>query len=135
MRRRVLLIVGAVALLCGLVASAALALLVAPPVPPNLLPPDAVVAQVERAGAGQRRVFARLAQRGGLHDLHKHLTDNGWRLRRVNVLPEDDGQLYFRRSVGGYLLEVALVEPSGRGRGGVVVTYRRCVRHVTCAWR
>jgi hypothetical protein len=122
-------------LFCALLLGAAWALLVAPTLPPNLLPADAVVARVQPQGIGRSFVLARLGPRQGRQDLYAHLTAQGWRLRRVNVLPDDEDQIYFRRSMGGHLLEVAIVAPAGRGRGAVTVAYSRCLRRLTCGWR
>lgn len=132
MRRSLPLAAALAGLLCALLLGAAAAALAAPPAPADLVPPDAALAHVERMGGGRTLVVARLAPRRGLHALHSHLAAGGWRLRRVNALPEDEGQTYFRRSVGGYLLEVAIVTRAAGG-GPVSITYWRCVRHLSCA--
>jgi hypothetical protein len=134
-RRDLLLASGMVALICALLLGAAWALLVASPLPRDLLPPDAVVARVQPQGGGRSLIVARLGPRQGRQDLYAHLTAQGWRLRRVNVLPEDEDQVYFRRSMGGHMLEVAIVAPAGRARGAVAIAYSRCVRRLTCGWR
>jgi hypothetical protein len=134
-RRDLLLASGMAALLCALLLGAARALLVASPLPPDLLPPDAVVVRVQPQGGGRSLVIARLGPRQSRQDLYAYLTAQGWRLRRVNVLPEDEDQVYFRRSMEGHMLEVAIVAPAGRGRGAVTVAYSRCVRRLTCDWR
>jgi hypothetical protein len=134
MRRDLLPIAVLAALLCGLALAAAWALLAAPPVPARLLPADAVIAHTQPLAGGRRLVVARLAPRQGLHHLYRHFTEQGWRLGRANLLPEDDQQVYLRRSLGGYVLEVAVVAPAS-GRDGVAVTYLRCLRHVTCGRR
>lgn len=135
MRRDLLLASGVAALACALLLGAAWALLAASPLPPDLLPADAVVARVQPQGVGRSLVLARLGPRQGRQHLYAHLTAHGWRLRRVNMLPDDEGQVYFRRSMGDRLLEVAIVAPAGRGRGAVTVEYSRCLRHITCSWR
>jgi hypothetical protein len=134
-RRDLMLASGMAGLFCALLLAAAWGLLVVPPLPRDLLPPDATVAQVRPQGLGRSLVLAQLGPRQGRHDLYAHLTAQGWRLRRVNVLPDDADQIYFRRSMGGYVLEVAIVAPAGQGRGLVAVAYSRCVRHISCSWR
>jgi hypothetical protein len=135
MRRDLLLASGLVGLICALLLGATWALLAAPPVPRDLLPADAALLQVQAQGGGRQLVTARLAPRQGLQTLFKHLTARGWRMRRVNALPDEPVQTYFRRSMAGYLLEVATVTRWGQGRGGVRIAYTRCVRHLTCSWR
>lgn len=134
-RRDLLLASTMAGLLCALLLAGAWGLLAAPPVPADLLPASATVTQVRRQGFGRSLVLAQLGPRQGRHDLYAHLTARGWRLRRVNQLPDDEDQVYFRRSMGGYMLEVAIVAPAGEGRGVVAVAYSRCVRRVSCSWR
>jgi hypothetical protein len=134
-RRDLLLASGIAGLLCALLLGASWALLAVPPVPRDLLPADAVLAQVQSQGGGRSLVVARLGPRQGRQALYEHLTARGWRLRRVNVSPEDEDQIYFRRSVGGHLLEVAIVAQTGQGRSAVTISYSRCVRRLTCSWR
>lgn len=135
MRRDLLLVSAMAGLICAVLLGGSWALLMSSPVPPDLLPPDATLIQRQAQGGGRSLLLARLGPRQGRHDLYAHLTAHGWRMRRVNVLPDDQDQIYFRRSMGGYLLEVAIVTPTGQGRGAVAITYTRCVRRLTCSWR
>jgi hypothetical protein len=134
MRRDLLLGWALAALLASLVLGAVWGLLALPALPDDLLPAEATIAQVQSRGASQQ-VTARLAPRQGLQSIYKHLTQRGWNMRRVNLVPEDESRTYFRRSMGGYLLEVAIVERPGAQRDVVTIAYRRCLRHLTCAWR
>lgn len=133
MRRDQLLVAATVVLLCTLLLSAAAALLTRPPVPADLLPPGATLAHTAALGGERQLVVARLGPRQGLHDLYAHLSQRGWRLRRANRMPEDQDQVYVRRSLAGYLLEVAIVTRAAGSGGAVSITYWRCVRHLSCA--
>lgn len=135
MRRDYLLPAGLAALLVALLLATSWGLLAAPSLPADLLPSEALVVRVEPLGNGRQRVTARLAPRQSVHDLYTHLVSKGWSMRRVNIMPEDEDQVYLRRSMAGYMLETVIVTRASRDRGLLTVTYARCVRRVNCGWR
>ncbi|NJN18305.1 MAG: hypothetical protein HC822_19630 [Oscillochloris sp.] len=103
--------------------------------PPGLLPPGATLIKVERRGPGRLAATVVLAERQPANHVHQHFSAAGWRLRRVNVLPDESDQTYIRRSLRGYLFESTLVRRDEDNRRQVTLFYQRCVRRLSCGWR
>jgi len=134
MRRDHLLIALLGATIVALLLAGAAALL-APAAPLDLLPPGATVVRVERRGFARALVIVQMPPRQNRHAVYRHMVNTGWRLRRVNVLPDDPDQNLFRRSFAGNLLEAATLQRDFRDSRTVTIHYFRCVRRLTCWWR
>lgn len=134
MRRDYLLIAALGATLLALLLGGALAL-AGPAVPEGVLPPGAALLSVEGRGPGRVVLVARLAPRQTRHSVYRHLVGAGWRLRRVNVLPDDAAQELFRRGLRGHLFETVALTRDPRDQRTVTIVYYRCLRRVTCGWR
>lgn len=133
MRRDYLLIAALAAALLALLAGGA-AVLAGPAVPDDLLPPGATLISVHGRGPGRVVLVAQVAPRQSRHNVYRHLVGAGWRLRRVNVPPEDAVQELFRRRLGGHLIEAVALTRDPRDRRVVTISYYRCLRRVTCGW-
>lgn len=133
--RRDYLMIAALGTLILAVAIGGVAALLAPPSPRLLLPAGATLLRVERQGLGRVVVVAHLQPRQNRYTVYQHLVSNGWRLRRVNVLPDDTAQNLFRRSLDGHVLEMVMLSRDQRDHATVTLVYYRCLLQVTCTWR
>jgi hypothetical protein len=134
MRREIVLPAALAALLLALLLGAAWGLL-APTPAAWLAPPGATIVRVDQLSLGRERVVMRLGERQNRYDVYEHLSAGGWRLRRLNVTRQDSDQIYFRHSVGGYMLEVALVVQVDDDHHMLTILYQRCLRRITCGIR
>jgi hypothetical protein len=134
MRREIVLPAALVVLLLALVLGGAWGLL-APSPATWLIPEGAAILRVEQLGMGRERIVVRMGERQNRYDIYAHLNAGGWRLRRLNSIREETDQVYFRNSLGGYLLEVALVVQADDDRHTLTILYQRCLRRLTCGIR
>jgi hypothetical protein len=134
MRREIVLPAALVALLLTMLVGGAWGLL-APTPATWLAPAGATILRVEQLSMGRERVVMRLAERQNRYDVYEHLSAAGWRLRRSTGIRQETDQVYFRNSMGGYMLEVALVVQADEDRRTLTVLYQRCVRRLTCGIR
>jgi hypothetical protein len=134
MRREIVLPAALAALLLILAVSGTWWLL-APSSATWLVPPGATIVRVEQLSTGRERIAVRLADRQNRYDVYEHLNADGWRLRQSNGPRQESDQVYFRNSLGGYMLEVAMVVQADDDRHTLMILYQRCLRRVTCGIR
>jgi hypothetical protein len=133
MRRNVVLLSTLLALIAALLAG--LIWVTVPGPLARLLPAGAVATRVGQVSGGRLRIVARLDENQSHYAVYDHLSARGWTLRQFSGPRQDHDLVYTRSSLGGYLLETAMLVQVDDARRSVTILYQVCVRGLSCGLR
>jgi hypothetical protein len=101
----------------------------------GLLPDGAVATRVGQVSGGRLRIVARLDESQSHYAVYDHLSARGWTQRHFSGPRQEHDQVYTRSSLGGYLVETAMLVQIDDARRSVTILYQICVRGLSCGLR